>query len=55
MNAATFANIAAQAAIEFLASKHGVTCEAITAAINAKNEKVCTQFIDLITAAIVAG
>ena len=55
MNAATFANIAAQTAIEFLAAKHGVTREAITAAINAKNEKVCTQFIDLITAAIVAG
>ena len=55
MNAATFANIAAQAAIEFLASKHGVTCEAITAAINAKNEKVCRQFVELITAAMMAA
>lgn len=55
MNATTFAHIAAQTAIEFLAAKHGVTCESITAAINAKNEKVCRQFADLITAAIVAG
>ena len=55
MNATTAANIAAQTAIEFLAAKHGVTYEAITAAINTKNEKVCRQFIDLITAAIVAG
>lgn len=55
MNATTSAHIAAQTAIEFLAAKHGVTCEAITAAINAKNEKVCRQFADLITAAIVAG
>ena len=55
MTAALTANTAAQTAIEFLAAKHGVTCEAITAAINAKNENVCRQFVDLITAAIVAA
>ena len=55
MTATQTANIAAQTAIEFLAAKHGVTCEAITDAISAKNEKVCRQFVELITSAIVAA
>lgn len=55
MSATIKANVAIETAIEFLASKHGVTRQAIAEAINAKHEKLCAQFIDLITAAIVAG